>query len=170
MNGSQSPSPATRRRPILLLVLVTLGVVLFGGASYWAVACPCDRTPGLYLRGTVATAPVTDWSFSNQVPLCQVQVDAGLLPHALNLNCMATSTGELYLSCAGCEGKRWSAAALANNQARLRLNDTVYPVTLTRVTEPSELDRAWDARAAKTGMNNAGRREDGWWSFRVTSR
>jgi hypothetical protein len=105
------------------------------------------------------------------VPLCQIQVDAGLLPHALNLNCMATGTGELYLSCAGCEGKRWSTAALANSQARLRLNDTVYPVTLTRVTDPAELDRAWQARAAKTGNPSmAGPREDGWWSFRVTSR
>jgi hypothetical protein len=168
MTGSQGNR---RRRPVLLLVLVTLGVVLFGGASYWAVACPCDRTPGLYLRGTVATAPVADWSFANQVPLCQVQVDAGLLPHALNLNCMASSTGELYLSCAGCAGKRWSTAALENNQARLRLNDTVYPVTLTRVMDPAELDRAWSARAAKTGTsNNASPRDDGWWSFRVTSR
>lgn len=172
MNGPQGPSPATRRRrPILLLVLVTLGVVLVGGTSYWAVACPCDRTPGLYLRGTAATAPVTDWSFANQVPLCQIQVDAGLLPHALNLMCMATSTGELYLSCAGCAGRRWATAALENNQARLRLNDTVYPVTLTRVMDPAELDRAWDARAAKAGHPNDVRsRQDGWWSFRVTSR
>ena len=172
MTGPQGPSPATRRgRPMLLIALVTLGVVLFGGTSYWAVACPCDRTPGLYLRGNVATAPVNDWSFANQVPLCQIQVDAGLLPHALNLNCMATSTGELYLSCAGCDGKRWSTAALANNQARLRLNDTVYPVTLTRVMDPAELDRAWIARAAKTGNpNNAGPRQEGWWSFRVESR
>ncbi len=172
MSGPQGPLPATRRRrPILLIVLATLGIVLLGGGSYWAVTCPCDRTPGLYLRGTEATAPVIDWSFANKVPLCQIQVDAGLLPHALNLNCMATKTGELYLSCADCEGKRWSTAALANSQARLRLNDTVYPVTLTRVMDPAELDRAWDARAAKTGNPSmAGPRQDGWWSFRVTSR
>ena len=113
---------------------------------------------------------MTDWSFANQVPLCQIQVDAGLLPHALNLNCWANSTGELYLSCAGCEGKRWSSAALANNQARLRLDQNVYPVTLTRVVDEGELDRAWASRAVKTGSADGAPRPDGWWSFRVVSR
>jgi hypothetical protein len=79
---------------ILIAALVAIPAV---GISYWAIACPCDRTPGLYLRGVEARAPVTDWSFANQVPLCQIQVDTGLLPHALNLNCWATRTGDLYL-------------------------------------------------------------------------
>ncbi len=137
---------------IIIAALVAIPVV---GISYWALACPCDRTPGVYLRGVEAREPVTDWSFANQVPLCQIEVDAGLLPHALNLNCWATTTGELYLSCAGCEGKRWSSAALANNQARLRLDRTVYPVTVTRVVDEGELDRAWESRAVKTGSGVA---------------
>ena len=136
MNGPQGPSPATRRRrPILLLVLVTLGVVLLGGTSYWAVACPCDRTPGLYLRGTEATAPVTDWSFANQIPLCQIQVDAGLLPHALNLNCWSTSTGELYLSCARCEGKRWSTPPSRTTRHDCDSTTRCTRSTLTRVVD-----------------------------------
>jgi hypothetical protein len=171
MNGPQGSSPAARRRrPILRIIVATLAAMLVGGTSYWAFACPCDRTPGLYLRGTEASAPVTDWSFANQVPLCQVQVDAGILSHALNLNCMAASTGELYLSCADCEGKRWSDAALANNQARLRLDRTVYSVTLTPVLDRAELDRAWNARAEKTGAGRNQPRPDTWWSFRVESR
>jgi hypothetical protein len=171
MNGPQTPGRATvRRRPILLIVLATLIAVAVGGASYWALACPCDRMPGLYLRGVQAGEPITDWLFANQVPLCQVQVDTGLLPQALNLNCMATSTGDLYLSCGDCASKRWSNAAVENNQARLRLNDTVYPVTLTRVLNPEELDRAWAARAAKTGGESTAPRPDSWWSFRVVSR
>jgi len=152
---------------ILIAALVAIPVV---GISYWAIACPCDRTPGLYLRGVEAREPVTNWSFANQVPLCQIEVDTGFLSHALNLNCWANSTGELYLSCAGCEGKRWSSAALANNQARLRLDKTVYPVTLTRVVDGGELDRAWESRAAKVGSGGSARRPDGWWSFRVVSR
>ena len=151
------------------IIIAALVVIPLAAISYWALACPCERTPGLYLRGVEATERVNDWSFANQVPLCQIQVDAGLLPHALNLNCWANSAGELYLSCAGCEGKRWSTAALANNQARLRLDRTVYPVTLTRVVDTAELDRAWESRAVKTGTRGAPR-PDGWWSFRVVSR
>jgi len=152
------------------IIITALVVIPLAAISYWALACPCDRTPGLYLRGAEAREPVTNWSFANQVPLCQIQVNTGLLPHALNLNCWANSAGELYLSCASCEGKRWSTAAVANNQARLRLDKTVYPVTITRVLDDGELDRAWTSRAIKPGSGGGGPRPAGWWSFRVASR
>ena len=151
------------------LVVAALVVVPVTAISYWALACPCDGMPGLYLRGVEAGERVTDWSFANQVPLCQVQVDTGLLPHALNLNCWADTNGDLYLSCAACDGKRWSAAAVANPAARVRVGQTVYPVTLTRVVGEGELDRVWASRAVKLeGSQNP--RPGGWWTFRVVSR
>ena len=52
---------------IVIAALVAIPVV---GISYWALACPCDRTPGLYLRGIEVREPVTDWSFANN-PVCQ---------------------------------------------------------------------------------------------------
>lgn len=152
-----------------LLVLAAIAVV---GFLTWFFYCPCERTSGGYLMGDEAQAPVDDWSFANDmatVPLCQIQVDAGLLPHSINLNCMADS-GELYLSCASCDGKRWSTAVLENPEVRLRAAGIVYPVTVTRVTDPATLDRAWVARAAKRGRPTDTPREDGWWSFRVVSR
>ena len=145
----------------------------------WFFTCPCDRTPGGYLLGDEAAEQVTDWSFANDVPLCQIQISAGLLPHSINLNCMSTSAGNLYLSCSQCDAKRWSNAVLSNGTSRLRLNDTVYPVNLTRVTDPSELDRAWGARVLKLNTLSApasappapgAARPDHWWSFRVVSR
>ena len=153
----------------LLLVVVGIGVAAF---LTWFFYCPCERTSGGYLMGDVAEEPVSDWTFANdmnEVPLCQIQVDAGLLPHSINLNCMADA-GELYLSCASCDGKRWSTAVLANPEARLRAGDTVYPVTVTQVKDPATLDRAWVARAAKLGRPTDTPRQDGWWSFRVVSR
>lgn len=171
MSEQQAMPPVIRRRRLMLIVAVVALIAIPAiGTSYWALACPCDRLPGLYLRGVEASEPVTDWSFANKIPLCQVQVDAGFLTHALNLNCMSTSEGELYLSCAQCDGKRWSTAAMENSEARLRLDGTVYPVTLTRVLDQAELDRAWDARATKTGIRNDAPRPDSWWSFRVVSR
>jgi hypothetical protein len=152
------------------LIIAVLVVVPVIAVTYWALECPCDQTPGLYLRGAEAREKVTDWSFVNQVPLCQVQVDTGLLPHALNLNCWADSQGDLYLSCGSCEGKRWSAAAVANGEARLRLEQTVYPVSLTRVVDEQQLDHAWASRAVKLGGGANQTRPGGWWSFRVASR
>lgn len=163
-------------RPVRGGVLTTLLLILTGcviaGLLTWFFYCPCERTPGGYLLGEEAGAPVADWSFANDmdtVPLCQIQVDTGLLPHSINLNCMADN-GALFLSCADCDGKRWSTAALENPAARLRAAGVVYPVTLTRVTDPATLDRAWAARAAKRGQPSNTPREDGWWSFRVESR
>ena len=98
----------------IIAALVAIPVV---ASSYWALTCPCDGTPGLYLRGAEATAPVTDWSIANQVPLCQLQVSGRILPHALNLNCWS-SGGDLYLGCSGCEEKSWGKTAVANSRAK----------------------------------------------------
>ena len=154
---------------LLLSLLVGIGAI---GFLAWFFYCPCERTSGGYLLGTEISDSVADWSFANDmntVPLCQIQVSTGLLPHSINLNCMAAD-GELYLSCSGCDGKRWSAAVLENPTARLRAAGRVYPVTVTRVTDPATLDRAWVARAAKLGRPAGTPRQDGWWSFRVISR
>jgi hypothetical protein len=162
---------AMRGAALTTLLLVLAGLVVAGFLT-WFLYCPCERTSGGYLLGGEAIEPVTDWSFANDmasVPLCQIQVDAGLLPHSINLNCMADS-GELYLSCSGCDGKRWSTAVLDIPRARLRAGSVVYPVNVTRVTDPETLDRAWVARAAKLGRPTDTPRQDGWWSFRVVSR
>ena len=173
------PSRARSFRRTGIIGAATLVVVLAAGFLAWSSACPCDRAPGAYLFGAEAETPVTDWTFANQVPLCQIQIRVGVLPHAINLNCMSTSAGELYLSCSQCDTKRWSNAAVDNGRARLRLTGTIYPVTVRRVLDPAELDVAWQARVAKLQQMAApdtpappgdARRPDGWWSFRVVSR
>ena len=123
----------------LLSAAAIVVVVLVGGFLAWSAACPCDYTPGGWLFGDEREEPVNDWTFANQVALCQIQVRVGLLPHAINLNCFATRGGDLYLSCSNCDGKRWSGVAANDGWARLRLDGTVYPVMLTRVLDPGEL-------------------------------
>ena len=65
---------------------------------------------------------------------------------------------------------------MQNGRARLRLNGTVYPVTVTRVLDPGELDQAWNTRVQKLNQLDApaspdpppdAPRPEGWWSFRV---
>lgn len=161
--------------PIVAAVLLVVAASAFG---YWFLYCPCERTPGGYLIGEVVEEPVADWSFANAVPLCQIQVRTRPLPHAINLNCMAAADGRLYLSCAQCDGKRWSTAVLRDPGARLRLGERVYPVEVERVTDSAMKDRAWAARIGKlhalrgTGgpMPDTPRPpDDAWWTFRVVS-
>ena len=177
MNEQQGESLIRKNRGAILGIAVAgLLVTAFLG---WSIRCPCDRTPGGYLFGGNAEEQIADWSFANDVPLCQIQVSTGLLPYSINLNCMATSTGELYLSCGQCEAKGWASAVLDNSNARVRLDGTVYPVTAIRVLDPSELDRAWVARVAKLQVHNSPinpavpvgtPRPDHWWSFRLAAR
>ena len=169
---------AANGRLKIIVPMVVIGVlaVTFVG---WSATCPCERTPGAYLFGSSAAGPVSDWNFANRVTLCQIQISASMRPHSINLNCMATPGGQLYLSCSQCDGKYWSGHAMNNGRARLRLDGTVYPVTLTRVMDASELDRAWQARVTKLNALEApanpapppdAPRPDHWWSFRVESR
>ncbi len=148
-------------------IAALLGIAVVAALTLYFV-CPCSRLPGGYLLGPEVTQPVEDWSFANQVPLCQVEVRA-VVPHSVNLNCMA-SAGRLYLSCANCADKHWSRAALERPAARLRIGEAVYPVMLTRVEDRTELDAAWRARATKLGATTVPPRAEGWWSFRATTR
>ncbi len=154
-----------------------LAVVAIAGFLIYSSICPCETTPGGLLLGERAEEPVSDWNFANQVELCQLQIWAGIRPHSINLNCMSTPDGNLYLSCSVCDTKYWAARVEADEPARLRLDGIVYPVVLNRVTDPAEMDRAWLARDLKlnslpnpVGAPTPGApRADRWWTFRVES-
>src|SRR5688572_25950426 len=145
MTETQAPA---RKRSIatILLGVGALVIAAAAGIAYWTTACPCNRMPGLMLMGDVQETPVTDWSFVNDAPLCQIQVYAGFIPYAVNLNCMATPDGELFLSCSACSEKYWPGYVGQNESGRLRVDGRVYPVTLSRVQDQATLDRAWEAR------------------------
>jgi hypothetical protein len=157
----------TNRLKTLLIAVITVAVI--GLVMTFAVRCPCDRMPGTLLFGPQVSAPVSDWSFANELRLCQIEVQ-GVIPWSVNLNCMADAQGKLFLSCARCDGKYWSSRALSNPDARIRIGGDLYPVRLARVQVDERLDHAWRTRAAKTGMGVDRPRPDHWWSFAVTSR
>lgn len=166
-------------RKILVMAsgaLLVAGLFVFAG---WYLTCPCETVPGAVLWGEVVEEPVTDWSFANDSELCQIQVGGPIITQALNLNCMATDQGELYLSCTQCAPKRWSKVVAENPDGRIRVNGRVYPVRITQVTEPQEKDRAWNARLQKlinstvlgggTPIGTPRPSDDQWWTFRVVS-
>lgn len=172
---ASAPRAPRRRR---IWVAVALAVVATGVLA-WTSTCPCNRIPGLMLLGSVQDEPVTNWSFANDVPLCQIQVWTGWGPRAMNVNCMTRPEGDLFLSCSTGLQKYWCSEVGQNEPARLRLNGVVYPVVLNRVLDPATLDGAWAARVKKLQVYGGGpynpvpppdaKRPDTWWSFRVRS-
>ena len=153
--------------------IVTAVVLVFAitGLAVYVNSCPCERVPGLWLTGTEVAETQEDWSFVNEVGLCELEVRSWRA-HSITLNCMS-SRGDLFISCSRCEGKYWSGIALEHPRGVIRVDKSLYPITLRRLTESLELDRAWTARATK--LRNLGReanddRPDHWWSFRLESR
>jgi hypothetical protein len=146
---------------------VIAALIVVAGLLVFTTTCPCARTPGAYLFGEESAEQISDWTFANDVPLCQIEVTTWR-PHSINLNCMSTAAGQLYVSCSNCAGKMWSQAAVENGTARIRMGNIVYPVNIRRVTDEPELELAWAARLAKIKREPVPR-PDHWWSFHLTS-
>ncbi len=178
MSEEQTTNKSSRTRTILIAAAAAIAVGAVAGFFIYSSICPCERTPGGLLLGERSTEAVSDWSFVNQVPLCQIQIWAGIRPHSINLNCMSTAEGKLYLSCSVCESKYWASKVGENESGRVRLNGLVYPVTFHRVLDPEELDKAWAARVSKLQVHGGpgnpappadAVRDDRWWSFNLIS-
>ena len=157
--------------------------LIFLGFIVFSVVCPCAVTPGGVLFGDTVEEPVLDWNntTANQENLCQLQIWAGIRPHSINLNCMATPEGELFLSCSVCDRKYWAARVGRDEEAVLRLGSLLYPVYINREEKPEIMDRAFRARVAKLQHTDIEtmvtprppldqERFDHWWTFRVSSR
>jgi len=157
-----------RRSVLVATLLIFILLVGTAGFLYWFLNCPCERTPGGYLLGEESQENITDWSFVNEVPLCQIQIRAGLLPHSINLNCSSLQ-GELFIGCANCEGKRWAAALTENAQARIRVNGTVYPVSARRLLDSSDMDHSWLAMNTKSGRPGDTPRLNTWRTFHLVT-
>jgi hypothetical protein len=158
-------------------------ILAAAGFLVYSSICPCETTPGGLLLGERVDTPVTNWNTTtaNQENLCQLQIWDGLRPHSINLNCMATPEGELFLSCSVCDRKYWASKVEANEKAVLRLGNLLYPVTLNREIDTQTMDRAFRARVLKLQHTDIEtmvtprppldqQRFDHWWTFRVTYR
>ena len=163
--------------------LAVLSVSIVVGFIIYSNICPCETSPGGFLFGEQVDEPVVDWNLTtaNEENLCQLQIWAGIRPHSINLNCMATPEGELFLSCSVCTRKYWAARVGEDESAILRLGNLVYPVVVNRETDPETMDRSFRARVEKLQHTDLETmvtprppldqvRFDHWWTFRVTSR
>jgi hypothetical protein len=126
----------------LIVVLIVLRFTGFG---------PHARTPGLWLKGNVVTAPVTDWSFTDNIPVIQIQTQTPyLLPHSVNINCL-NYNGQLYLVSVYPAGTAhtWNDNVIRDPHVRLKIGDNVYDRTVSLVTDPAEKEGVLQLRHKK---------------------
>lgn len=116
---------------------------------------PHERRPGLWLAGERVTAPVTDWSFTDQYPTIYLQTRTRyLLPHSVTITCVAHG-GQLYLTSVFREGspfprgKRWTADVMRDPHVRLKIGGRVYDRTLALVTDPVERAAVLESKSKK---------------------
>lgn len=134
---------------VLACVLLALGSLRVVGLD------PHERRPGLWLTGRLVTAPVTDWSFSDQYHTVYVQTRAWYgLPHSVTTTVTAYD-GHLYLTSVYRPGLRfpddrlWNKNILRDPRVRVKIGDRVFDGTATPVTDPAERDGVLEAKAKK---------------------
>ena len=91
--------------------------------------------PGGTLAGSVATAPVDDWTF-----LTASFVDLETRPenpYSVELN-YVVKDGQLYID--PMEGKRWLDFLREDPRVRVRFDGRVYPLVAVLVGRPGELE------------------------------
>ena len=68
------PRAGTQTESLKTLLVAAITIAVIGLVMTFVVRCPCERMPGTVLFGSQVSAPVSDWSFANDVRLCQSRV------------------------------------------------------------------------------------------------
>lgn len=122
---------------VLVAVLLLLSVTGFEPKD----CPPTDRSwsckaPGLWLKGERVTTPITDWSFTDQIPQIKIQTQTPfLLPHSVTIWC-AVYNGNLYVT--SYRGRQWVENIIRDPHVRLKIADKVFDRTLSIVDDPAE--------------------------------
>jgi hypothetical protein len=94
---------------------------------------------------------VADWSFTDQIPVVQLQTQTWyLLPHSVNINCLDYN-GQLYLVSVYPAGTRnsWNDNVIREPHVRIKIGDQIYDRTVSLVTDPAEQEGVLQARHKK---------------------
>jgi hypothetical protein len=105
------------------------------------------KVPGLWLKGEPVTTPVTDWSFTDQIPQIKIQTQTPfLLPHSVTIWC-AVYNGNLYVT--SYRGRQWVENIVRDPHVRLKIADKVFDRTLSVVDDPAEKAAVLQAKGRK---------------------
>ncbi len=130
---------------LLVAIVLVLVVLRITGLD------PHNRIPGLWLTGTLVTAPVNDWSFTDNVPQIHLQTETWyFLPHSVTINCIAFNR-QLYVASVypGKGPRAWNEDVMRDPHVRIQIGHQLYDRTLTLVADPAEKQAVLQARAKK---------------------
>lgn len=139
----------TRLESPIRISLLALSILLL-------TACePVDRRPGLWLSGEVASAPVTDWTFTDEVSEIFVETRTGYgVPHSVTTVC-AAHDGALYVPSLYFEGgefpeaRFWHRNIARDPRVRLKIGERVFERRAALVEDPEEWNEVLAAFAEK---------------------
>jgi len=102
---------------------------------------PQDQSPGLWLRGSLVSDPVRDWSFTSEHEEIFVQTRTPwLIPHSVTTYCV-TQGDNFYLFSAYYGGgefplaRRWNRNVVRDPRVRLKVGEQLFDVTLEHVED-----------------------------------
>jgi len=128
-----------------------LKVHIAAALTITALLCACspnERRPGMVLSGEAAAYPA-DWTFTDSAKEIAIQVHTPyLLPHAVTIWC-AEVNGQLYVAASAPETKHWPAWADKNPDVKLGIDNHIYSVHLTPLTDAVEIAQVQQAYKAK---------------------
>jgi hypothetical protein len=133
---------------VLVAALLTMSVTGFEPKD----CRPADRSlscrvPGLWLKGEPVTTPVSDWSFTDQIPQIKIQTQSPfILPHSVIIWC-AVYNGNLYVT--SYRGRQWVENIVRDPRVRLKIGDKVFDRTLSLVDDPAEKAAVLEAKGKK---------------------
>jgi hypothetical protein len=133
----------------------------------WVIGCgPTLVFPGGSLDGKPAAAP-EDWGFTSEISTVQLETNPAD-PYSVNI--WALGIGDKLYVHAGANRSTWVENMEADPSVRVRIDETIYPLTAARVQSQAEFDTFADAYETKYG--NRPRNEDvsEAYLFELTSR
>ena len=110
---------------------------------------------GVFTSGTMYEGPEPDWSFTDEVPLVELQLNE---TQDSRTTLIIESNGRIFVTCdfmgttVGRLWKHWAVQAVeGDGAAELRIGDTRYERTLKRLTEGPEIDWVIEKKIQKYG-------------------
>ncbi len=109
---------------------------------------PENRTPGLWLSGTLQPFP-DDWGFVQDHREIAIEVATPyFIPHSVTIWC-AEVDGQLYVGAREPETKRWPGWADRNPNVRLGIGSQTFDVRLVPLEDRKRIGRIQSAYATK---------------------
>ena len=119
---------------------------------------PQDRRPGVWLSGGLVETPVTDWSFTDEIPEIFVETRTWYgIPHSVTTVCVAHN-GTLYVPSVYFEGgefpdaRFWNRNVVRDPRVRLKIGERIFEREAVLVEDPAEWNEVLDAFGRKSSF------------------